>query len=110
MAYYLHHVSYSPAAIKSLIARPSDREAAARKLVEAAGGKLVHLFFAFGTSDAISLIKAPNDKVMMAISAAVSATGTAMSSSTTKLMSPEEAAEAFAIAAKAAASYRPPMA
>ena len=71
MSFYLYQLSYSKEAIKSMVANPSDREAAARKLIEAIGGKLHHLFFAFGQYDVICLIEAPDDKAMMAGAAAV---------------------------------------
>jgi uncharacterized protein with GYD domain len=45
MSFYLYQLSYSSEAMKAMITKPSDREAAARKLIEAAGGKLHHLFF-----------------------------------------------------------------
>ena len=66
MAFYLYQISYSKEAIKSMVATPQDREAAARKLIEALGGKLHHLFFAFGEWDVICLIEGPDDKMMMA--------------------------------------------
>ena len=59
-----------------MVATPQDREAAARKLIEALGGKLHHLFFAFGQYDVICLIEAPDDKTMMAGAAAVASAGT----------------------------------
>jgi uncharacterized protein with GYD domain len=71
MSYYLYQLSYSSEAMKAMIAKPSDREAAARKLIEAAGGKLHHLFFAFGKYDVVCLTEAPNDMIAMAVAAAV---------------------------------------
>jgi len=53
MKRHLYQLSYSQDAIKAIVATPSDREAAARKLIEALGGKLHHLFFAFGEHDVI---------------------------------------------------------
>ena len=108
MAFYLYQLSYSKEAIKAMVASPSDREAAARKLIEALGGKLHHLFFAFGEHDVICLIEAPDDKVMMAGAAAVAAAGTVSASSTIKLMTAQDAMAAMTLAGKVTGSYKPP--
>jgi uncharacterized protein with GYD domain len=110
MSYYLYQLSYSKEAIKALVANPSDREAAARKLIEALGGKLHHLFFAFGQYDVICLIEGPDDRFMMAGAAAVASAGTVSSSSTIKLMTAADAMAAMAMAAKATGAYRAPQA
>lgn len=109
MPFYLYQLSYTPEAVRALVATPSDREAAARKLIEALGGKLHHLFFAFGQHDVICLIEGPDDQMMAAGAMAVAASGTVSSSSTVKLMTPAEAMEAMQTAGKALGSYRPPM-
>jgi uncharacterized protein with GYD domain len=109
MAYYLYQLSYTPEAVKALVASPSDRKAAATKLIEGLGGKLHHLFFAFGTYDVICLIEGPDDKMMAAGAMAVAAAGTVSSSSTVKLMTAEEAMEAMKMAGKATGLYKPPM-
>jgi len=108
MSYYLYQISYSKEAIKAMVASPSDREAAARKLIEAIGGKLHHLFFAFGQWDVICLIEAPDDKAMMAGAAAVASAGTVSASSTVKLMTAADAMAAMAQAGKVTGTYKPP--
>ncbi len=110
MPFYLYQLSYSPEAIKSLVANPSDRRAAATKLIEGLGGKLHHLFFAFGEYDVVCLIEGPDDKMMAAGALAVAAAGTVRGSATTKLMTVEEATAAMEMAGKAIGSYKPPMA
>ena len=109
MPFYLYQLSYTPDAVKALVATPSDREAAARKLIESLGGKLHHLFFAFGQHDVICLIEGPDDQMMAAGALAVAASGTVASSSTVKLMTPAEAMAAMQAAGKALGSYKPPM-
>jgi uncharacterized protein with GYD domain len=109
MSFYLYQLSYTPEAVKAMIANPSDRKAAATKLIEGLGGKLHHLFFAFGTYDVICLIEGPDDRMMAAGAMAVAAAGTVSSSATTKLMTMEEAMEAMKMAGKATGSYKPPM-
>jgi uncharacterized protein with GYD domain len=108
MSFYLYQLAYSHGAIKAMVASPTDREAAARKLIEAVGGKLHHLFFAFGEWDVICLIEAPDDKSMMAGAAAVAASGTVSKTATTKLMSAADAMAAMAQAGKVIGTYKPP--
>jgi uncharacterized protein with GYD domain len=108
MSYYLYQLTYSKDAIKALVANPSDREAAARKAIEAFGGKLHYLFFAFGQYDVICLIEMPDDKAAMASAAVVASAGTVSASSTTKLMTAKEAMEAMAMAGKVANAYKAP--
>ena len=110
MPFYLYQLAYTPEAVKAMVTSPTDREAAARKLIEGLGGKLHHLFFAFGKYDVVCLIEGPDDKMMAAGALAVAATGTAAGSATTKLMTPEEAMEAMKLAGKATGTYKPPMA
>jgi len=108
MAFYLYQLTYSKEAIKAMVASPSDREAAARKLIEALGGKLHHLFFAFGQHDVICLIEGPDDRFMMAGAAAVASAGTVSASSTIKLMTASEAMAAMTMAGKVTGAYKPP--
>lgn len=110
MSYYLYQLSYSKEAIKAMVTNPSDREAAARKLIEALGGKLHHLFFAFGKYDVICLIEGPDDKFMMAGAAAVASAGTVSASSTVKLMTAADAMAAMAMAGKVTGAYKAPQA
>jgi uncharacterized protein with GYD domain len=110
MSYYLYQLTYSRDAIKAMVASPTDREAAARKLIEAIGGKLHHLFFAFGQWDVICLIEAPDDKAMMAAAAAVASAGTVSASSTVKLMTAADAMAAMTMAGKVTGSYKSPQA
>jgi uncharacterized protein with GYD domain len=110
MPYYLDQIAYSPEAIKAMVAKPQDRTAAAAKLIESLGGKLHHLFFAFGKFDVICLIEGPDDKMMAAGAMAVAAAGTVAHSETTKLMTAAEAQEAMAMAGTATGAYKAPMA
>lgn len=110
MSFYLYQLSYTSEAVKALIANPTDREAAARKLIEGLGGKLHHLFFAFGTYDVICLIEGPDDAMMAAGALAVAASGTVSASSTIKLLTAAEGMAAMKKAGVAMGTYKPPMA
>ena len=110
MSFYLYQLSYSTEATKAMITKPTDREAAARKLIEAAGGKLHHLFFSMGKYDVVCLVEAPSDSVQMAVALAVGASGTISGAATTKLFTSAEAMKAMEMAGKAVGAYKPPMA
>jgi len=107
MPFYMFQARYTAAAIKAMVDNPQDREAAARPLIEAVGGKLHHLFFCFGADDVVALIEAPDDEAMAAGALAVGASGAFSGGTTTKLMTSREAMGAMAAAGKAAASYKP---
>jgi uncharacterized protein with GYD domain len=109
MPFYLYELAYTPEAIKGLLASPTDREAAARAMIESLGGKLHHLFFAFGEYDVVCLIEGENDAVMAAGAMAVASTGTVAHARTVKLMTSAEAMEAMRHAGTALAAYKPPM-
>ena len=108
MPFYLYQVAYSTEAVKAMIANPTDRAAAASKLIEGIGGKLHHLFFAFGQYDVVCLIEGPDDMMMMAGAAAVGSAGTVSASATTKLMTSSEAMAALKKAGEATGAYQPP--
>jgi uncharacterized protein with GYD domain len=107
MPFYMFQASYTPAALKAMVDKPQDREAAARPLIEAIGGKLHHLFFCFGKDDIVALIEAPDDAAMAAGALAVGASGAFSSGATTKLMTASEAMAAMAAAKTASSSYKP---
>jgi uncharacterized protein with GYD domain len=109
MPFYLYQLSYSPEAVKAMITKPSDRKAAAAKLIESIGGKLHHLFFSFGKYDVVCLIEAPDDASMAAGAMAVGASGTVLAAATTKLFTAEEAMSVMAKAGTATGAYKPPM-
>ncbi len=108
MAFYLYRANYSPEAIKAMVGNPQDREAPARKAIEAVGGKLHHIFLALGDSDIVALIEAPDDTVVAAVSLVVGASGAITGGSTTKLLTMEEAMAAMTKAHEVASAYTPP--
>ena len=75
MARYIITGSYTAAAMKGMLAKPSDREAAARALVQSAGGKLDSFFLTTGDNDFSMLVQSDNLTDMLAALMAVSATG-----------------------------------
>ena len=56
MSLYLTRAKYSPEAFKGMIANPSDREAAGRAMIEAAGIKLHHMWYS-GNGEVICIVE-----------------------------------------------------
>ncbi|OUS09144.1 hypothetical protein A9Q96_00245 [Rhodobacterales bacterium 52_120_T64] len=108
MSLYMFQASYTAQAIKALVDNPQNREDAARTLIEAAGGKLLSMYFCFGTSDVVAIIEAPDDKAMASCSLAIGASGAFSSGSTTSLMTAADAKDAMRAAQDIAAVYTPP--
>lgn len=108
MPHYMFQLSYTAAATKAMLTTPSDRKAAANKLVTALGGKLHAMYFCFGEYDAVCLIEGPDDQMMAAGALAVAAGGAISKTLVTKLMTVEEGMAAMAMAGKAIGAYVPP--
>ena len=104
MPKYLFQASYTSEGAKGIRkAGGSQRRAAVKKLIEAAGGKLEAFYFAFGKTDAIIIAELPDQASAAGISLAVGAAGAA-TTRTTVLITPEE----IDAAAKQTVDYRPP--
>jgi uncharacterized protein with GYD domain len=106
MPFYLARFSYTPATWAKLIENPEDRRAAAKQYVEAVGGKLHGFWYAFGDSDAYSLLEAPDNVSIAAMGLAISAGGALNSYQTIVLLTVEEAVAAMQKASSI--KYRPP--
>jgi uncharacterized protein with GYD domain len=106
MPMYLTRFSYTPATWAKLLKRPEDRRVAAKQYIEAVGGKLHGLWYAFGDHDGYSLWEAPDNVSMAATALAIGAGGALTSIQTTVLLTIEETVAAM----KKASSirYRPP--
>lgn len=107
MSLYMFQASYTAQAIKALVDNPQNREEAARTVIEAVGGKLLNMYFCFGSADVVAIIEAPDDKAMAACSMAIGASGAFSGGATTSLMTAGDAVEAMQAAQAAAAVYKP---
>ena len=108
MPRYLHQFSYTTESLKAMTTAPSDRRAAAEKLMSAAGGKLLDLYYCFGEYDGIAISEFPANVDVAAGILAAGASGGFSQMKTTVLITMDEAKEAMEKAGKAAASYTPP--
>jgi len=104
MSKFLILASYTAEGIKGLQKdKASGRKAAAKKAIEASGGKLEALYFAFGEHDIVAIAEFPDNVAATALLLAMAASGV-IKVKTTVLLTIDEVDAAL----KKGASYRPP--
>jgi uncharacterized protein with GYD domain len=109
MAMYMLMAKYSPAALKAVIESDSDREAAARQAIEAAGGKLHGFYGMFGQDYGLVLIiEAPGHAEYIGGVSPAIGSGVFESYKTIPLYTWADVAGSKPIAKKVRALYKPP--
>src|SRR5436190_7506347 len=110
MALFMLMGKYSPEAMKSIMETGSDREAAARKVIEAAGGKLLGFYGMFGQEYNVAVIveAAGNAEYIGGIAPAITS-GTFTAFKSIPLYTAAEVVKGSKIAKKVAPSYSPPV-
>jgi uncharacterized protein with GYD domain len=104
MAKYLVTATYTAEGARGLAKEGgSTRRARVAEMCQQAGGSLEAFYFAFGETDAYSILDLPDAATAAAISLAVTGTGT-VRTTVTPLLTVEEIDEA----AKRSVTYRPP--
>src|SRR5215212_6878088 len=98
---------YRENAVKGMLAKPEDRSAAAAKLVEHAGGKLLGFYMLFGEYDWMSIYEVPSGKEAAAAALTV-AGGAATDVKSMLAMTGAEATAAFEAGQALGAAYRAP--
>ncbi len=106
MPFYMTQFSYTSGAWNALVENPQDRAAATGKMIEAAGGTMLHFFFAFGEYDGVVISEAPDNTTYSSVALGAVAGGAMSKMKTTVLMTPEEIVGALRDAGKVA--YTPP--
>ena len=106
MPLFLTRFSYTPETWSRLASNPEDRRDAARKYIEAVGGKLEGFWYAFGERDGYTLWEAPDNVSMAAVAVALSAGGALSKCETTPLLTVEETLDA--LRRVQSVGYRPP--
>ncbi len=91
---------------KGLIAAPEDREPAVRKLVEAAGGKLINFYFTTGESDFLMIAETEQAESVIAGMMAAGAAGMITDASTARAWTGAEFKGIAEKAGKAASAYK----
>ncbi len=109
MALFMLMGKYSPEAMKAIMQSGSDREAAAKKVIEAAGGKLLGFYGMFGQDYNVAVIvDAPGNAEYIGAIAPAVMSGTFSAFKTIPLFTSADVQKASKIAKKVAASYTPP--
>ena len=101
---------YTPRSLGAILENPTtDRQEAARKLVEAAGGKLVSMYsYAADGPSVMVIFDVPDPSTAPAISGLTVALGTLQNVKLTRLFTQEEIKQVRQTAAKLRSSYSPP--
>lgn len=108
MARYIITGSYSAEAMKGMIAKPSDREAAAGTLIGAAGGKLESFHLTTGDNDFTMTVSSDDVVGMLAALMAVGASGAVSGLKTVQAFTSAEFMAAQQKAGAIAAGYKAP--
>ncbi len=109
MALYMLMGKYSPQAMTAILETGSNREAAARQAVEAAGGKLLGFYGMYGQDYNVAIIsELPGNAEYMGAIAPALMSGTFSAFKTIPLYTAAEVTKASKIARKVAKKYRPP--
>jgi len=109
MAMYMLMAKYSPAALLAISETGSDREAAARKAVEAAGGKLHGFYGMFGQEYGLAMIvETPGHAEYIGGIMPALVSGVFASYKTIPLYTWADVVKAIPIAKKVAKVYKPP--
>ena len=90
---------------KGLLAAPEDREPAVRKLIEAAGGKIINFYFTTGDSDFLLVSEANDAESIIAALMAAAAAGTISDVTTARAWNGAEFKAIADKASKAASAY-----
>ncbi|MGH7661534.1 MAG: GYD domain-containing protein [Vulcanimicrobiaceae bacterium] len=105
MARFLLELSYTPDAWAAQLENPTNRQQAIKPALDAVGAKIEICFFAFGESDIVGIVEAPDNVSAAALSLCINASGIVRSAKTTPLMTMEEGMEAMRKGARALAVY-----
>ncbi len=104
MPKYLLQVSYTADGARGLLKEGgSKRRQSAEQAIKSAGGSIEAFYFAFGDTDAIVILDAPDHASVAAAALAINASA-AVRCKTTVLLTPEE----IDVAAKKSVAYRAP--
>lgn len=108
MAHFVITGSYTDQAMKGMIAAPTDREAATRPLVEAAGGTLKTYLATTGDTDFLMIVEAAQlDHRLMAALMVAGSSGSVRGLRTVQAFTSAEFLDAQQEAGRMAASFRP---
>jgi uncharacterized protein with GYD domain len=100
---------YTPKSLNAILENPrTNRVEAARKLVEAAGGKLVSMYSTATNGPGVLVIDVPDPSAAPAISGTVVASGAVHNVTLTRLWTPDEITQVRQKAVQLKGAYTPP--
>ena len=106
MTIYITQGRYSDQAIKGFVAKPEDRAVAVRKLMKAAGGKMIAYYVTLGEYDFMVISEGKELTGLMGGLMAAAAGGGVSDLKTTVAMTTADAMKAMAGAKKIGAGFR----
>src|SRR5215471_6812567 len=106
MPIYISRGRYTADAVKSMLARPENREEAVAKLFKSVGGRLIGWYLTFGHFDWLVIGEFPDSKAAASAVLAAAAGGSLSDIETTVAMTASEAVETFQAAGRAAETFR----
>ena len=107
MGMYIITGNYSADAIKGMVKNPSDREAATRPLVEAAGGRMISFLITTGETDFSMVVETENIEGLMAALIAAASTGMVSNLKTVQAFTSAQFLAAQKQAGELVSSYKP---
>jgi uncharacterized protein with GYD domain len=108
MSTYLTYFTYTKESMRTMVRHPEDREEAARKVVGAAGGRLLSFYWMLGDHDGLAIYEVPDATGAAGVSAAISASGRIAELRTVQLLDSAEVRRSLELAKEVAAEYEPP--
>ncbi|GAA2149768.1 GYD domain-containing protein [Nocardioides koreensis] len=109
MAQYLLEVAYTPESWAKQIRDQGNVLDRIQPLLEASGGRIESMFYAFGDYDLVGIADFASPEGAAAFSLAATAGGAVKTFKTTPLLTIEQGLDAMARASEAAKGYRPPV-
>jgi uncharacterized protein with GYD domain len=106
MSIYITQGRYSHQAIKGLVAKPEDREAEVRKLIEGSGGKLLSYYMTLGEYDFLIITENKSEEDALSSIAVAAAGGGVSHTKTVTAITPAAAKRVFEKANKLVGSFR----
>lgn len=108
MARYIITGSYTAAAVKGMLARPSDRGAATEALIKAGGGTMESFYLTTGDHDFQMVVRANDMQKMLASLLVAGGSGAVSGLKTVQAFTSDEFLDAQKAAAAMAKAYQPP--
>ena len=107
MTIFISQGRYTHAAVQNMIENPEDRWDNARRLVEAAGGKLLQIYITYGEYDFLMIAEAPSAEEYAPVLLAAASTGGIEGLTTVPAMTTSDAKTAFEAAQMVRTSFKP---